>query len=227
MRYLVPVRWWQSLSNNRIINFVVATWKAVREVFSDVQMKGCHFHFSQAIHRNLQQFGLQREYNKKEELYSVVRMVFALALLPTSHIATGYAYIKAKADSLSLPSTDRLFQYFERYWLGQSYWGPSDWSMFGMPTRTNNDLEGWHTKLNRSLPYHKPNLYLIITLLDKESRDIPRQVRQVEREELTRRQAKGTKQRQKVLDKLWGKLEARSITTSGFLKNARNLMPTF
>lgn len=49
--------------------------------------------------------------------------------------------------------------------VGRAGWKPADWSMLGVEMRTNNDLEGYHHKLDRNLMYNKPNMYLLINIL--------------------------------------------------------------
>jgi len=48
-------------------------------------------------------------------------------------------------------SDDRVAQhldYVQRTWLDSIVWPPSAWSAFKQPAQTNNDVEGWHARLN-------------------------------------------------------------------------------
>jgi len=38
-------------------------------------------------------------------------------------------------------------QYVRRNWV-DGCWRPATWSVFRQPVRTNNDVEGWHHRLN-------------------------------------------------------------------------------
>jgi len=51
------------------------------------------------------------------------------------------------------PTTRRLHSicstcHMERQWISSTTWPPTTWSVFRQPVRTNNDVEGWHCRLN-------------------------------------------------------------------------------
>jgi len=54
-------------------DFELAVWKALHNVFPDTVVKGCVFHFTQAIWRQVQCLGLQQADNAKDKVYSLVR----------------------------------------------------------------------------------------------------------------------------------------------------------
>jgi len=43
------------------------------------------------------------------------------------------------------------------------------WSVFGQSVRTNNDVEGWHRRLNGKTSHGQLNLYLLLRLLGGEA----------------------------------------------------------
>ena len=49
-----------------VSDFEAALWLAVRDVFPGVAQRGCEFHFSQAVWRNVQSVGLQSAYAKDD-----------------------------------------------------------------------------------------------------------------------------------------------------------------
>ena len=58
------------------------------------------------------------------------------------------------------PKDGKLMQlvgYINRQWMENTTFPVSSWSAFMRPIRTNNDIEGWHNKLNQ---VGKPNLNL-------------------------------------------------------------------
>ncbi|KAI8516554.1 hypothetical protein Bbelb_051350 [Branchiostoma belcheri] len=58
--------------------------------------------------------------------------------------------------------------YMEREWLGNSVWSVDEWSVYFQPIRTNNDLEGYHTRLNKKAQ-NSLDFYLLVELLCKEA----------------------------------------------------------
>ena len=101
-----------------VIDFEAAVWQSVKEIFPSVELHGCHFHFAQAVYKNVQSFGLVSEY-KKGSVYSLIRKLFALPFLPHSVITVAFQAIKedANQDDANLK---RLLVYFERTWLKSS-----------------------------------------------------------------------------------------------------------
>ena len=57
-------------------------------------------------------------------------------------------------------------------WIKSSVFPPASWCMFNQQERTNNDAEGWHTKLNIGHCTHV-NLFRIVDFLFEEAELIP------------------------------------------------------
>lgn len=69
----------------------------------------------------------------------------ALPFLPYHEIPHHFNHVKLQATNRALR---QLIQYVDDQWITTVH-PPKDWSVFGQPIRTNNDLEGWHNALNR------------------------------------------------------------------------------
>jgi len=61
-----------------LIDFEAAIWQAIAVEFPDAIVKGCTFHFSQAIWRKVQDVGLQRAYKEKRLLHKFIRYVILI-----------------------------------------------------------------------------------------------------------------------------------------------------
>jgi len=59
--------------------------------------------------------------------------------------------------------------YVQRTWLDSTVWPPSAWSAFKQPARTNNDVEGWHARLNSRANHGRLNMYQLLYLLHEEA----------------------------------------------------------
>ena len=53
-------------------------WKAIRDVFPTASIKGCVFHFTQAVWRKTQELGLKTTYSQRGAEYRYIRMLMAL-----------------------------------------------------------------------------------------------------------------------------------------------------
>ena len=47
-------------------------------------------------------------------------------------------------------------------------WKPNCWSVYNQLIRTNNDVEGWHSSLNRAAARSNLEFYLLVELLSRE-----------------------------------------------------------
>ena len=56
-----------------------------------------------------------------------------------------------------------LLNYFENYWM--EVVDHKLWNMYGVQRRTNNNLEGWHLRLNRAIGKAHANIYEFVSKL--------------------------------------------------------------
>ncbi|KAL3890497.1 hypothetical protein ACJMK2_002779 [Sinanodonta woodiana] len=85
-------------------------------------------------------------------------------------------------------------EYVENTWITNPTWLPATRSVFQKAIRANNDVEGWHNRLNRSAMKSKLSLYMVVTLLYKEVNALPSQLKMVSNRKLKRRQTPKTKE---------------------------------
>ena len=81
-------------------------------------------------------------------------------------------------------------EYIERQWITSSFYRPERWSIFSREVRTNNDLKGWHRRLNNNARRGQIQLYLLVGLLCKEGSFVTIQSRLVSEGKLKRHQRK-------------------------------------
>ena len=73
--------------------------------------------------------------------------ILALPFLPATLIRETFNNM----ENHTSPSLQPLFSYVRRQWM-TGFFTPEDWSIFGSIIRTNNDVEGWHCRLNKKVP---------------------------------------------------------------------------
>lgn len=97
----------------------------------------------------MQTLGLTKEYNQNKEFQKFVRRIICLGLAPFQKIDD--LWLEFQDDMPISDTIQQLIDYFVETWLEdhalfhRSIWNHSD----NVYSRTNNDLEGWHNKLNR------------------------------------------------------------------------------
>lgn len=91
-----------------------------------------------------------------------------LPFLPPEHIVPVFQHLEQKAIC------DLLCNFIWRQRITNSVFPVQNWSVFMLSLRTNNDLEGWHNRLNRHVNQQGPEpFYLLLTELYKESEKVP------------------------------------------------------
>ena len=199
-----------------VVDFEASIWKAIPEVFGDVKILGCNFHWGQAVWRHVQQLGLQVSYNNDEGTRKFIRKVLALPYLPHEHIPEMYTRLRQDVESAELES---LMDYVNNTWMESEMWPPQTWSIFGQSVRTNNDVEGWHYRLNRKAKKGSLNFYLLVELLHNEAEMITIQTKLLSDSKVLRRQRNRYANHQGQIAKLWddyknGELSAKKLLRS-------------
>ena len=153
------------------IDFEYAAYNAVCSVFTGAEIKGCFFHFGQALFRKLVSLGLKSRYNNDVNFRHCFECISSLALIPLHDIMNAWIYIQSLLLNPSV-ETILLFEYVENNWLSNDrpLFSRDVWSQNGvLRGRTNNALEGLHSKLNRQINKVNPNFFVgVIKLIGVE-----------------------------------------------------------
>ena len=149
-----------------LVDFELGLLQAVKLHFPDADVKGCYFHFSQCLWRWVQNNGHVVLYRENEEFRTLIKHAAALAYLPSANVRLAWSTIRLNLSDGSAPAED-FVKYFTSSWTKD--FPVVMWNHFqSEEDRTNNRLEGWHNRLNRLAGRDHPNLFQLITLLQKE-----------------------------------------------------------
>ncbi|KAK3086339.1 hypothetical protein FSP39_017052 [Pinctada imbricata] len=196
------------------LDFEAATWRSIQEVFPEADIRGCSFHWGQAVMRKVANLGLKTTYNQRKTTYHSIRQLLSLPYLPADHIVPAFNSLKMSATTQPLKD---LMTYLENTWLSSSVWSVRQWSVFRLPVRTNNDTEGWHRRFASRTGATNLQFYRLVPELKKEAETVSIAAQLVDEQQLTRYQRDTYRRQQGQLFDLWDRYEDRAIKTSAFL----------
>ena len=168
------------------IDFEKGMWKAVRELFPGILVKGCFFHYAQACMRHIEEEGLKKAYCSNDATHKLLKKCIVLPLMHHEDIPCIFMELKSKVGANS-PLLSNFFQYVEINWIASTTWPPINWSVFGCSIRTNNDVEGWHNKINKRVGKSNLSFYKCSEELYKEALDIPAMCKALQEQKIRRR----------------------------------------
>ena len=81
-----------------VADFEKGLWNALRQLFLGIPIKGCVFHWCQAIFRKIQKSGLAVSYNSTGNTYTFLRKLMALPFLSREHKPLAFNKLKDTAQ---------------------------------------------------------------------------------------------------------------------------------
>ena len=154
-------------------DFEIALWQALRELRdsgqypSDLVIKGCYFHFTQAVLRKAMHFSLKKDYFKKSNsgCRVFVKWLMSLVLLPSHLITPTFTSMHNKIKEHKCTKLLKLYKYYKDNWINGPNWSIEDICQWGCCVRTNNDAERFHMKLMGKVEKTNVDFYELINIL--------------------------------------------------------------
>jgi hypothetical protein len=168
--------------------------------------------------------GLQPSYINDVGSNLIVRKIIALPLLPAEHIVPAFEKIAAGMTESRLVE---LSEYVRDTWLENKVWSVGNVCVFRQTIRTNNDVEGWHRRLNQRAQRGHLSLYLLIALLFRETRFVTLQLTLLTEGKLKRASRKKYSEINEQLKTLWDRYADDDISTSKLLRKCSRLTLPF
>ncbi|XP_070503123.1 uncharacterized protein [Chironomus tepperi] len=134
-------------------DFEMALRNGVKNVWQEIEIFGCYFHFCQALHRRASSYDyLLERIENSEKHKEFLMMIMRLGLLPIEMIDDGIAALKKfKEDDVDLQRDFLAFMhYFDKTWIGR--YPVNEWCISGRQIRTNNFVEGHNFKIKQFIP---------------------------------------------------------------------------
>ncbi len=164
-------------ATDMMMDFETAERNAFKLFFPNIRVRGCSFHFGQALLRKIGQIGLKLQYSDSESLvHSYVRHLLALPFLPTFlvldawHFYLQYPLNLAATLGIPIPDANTLnilsdfSRYFSATWLSRCYeWNHSD----NNSHRTNNIPEAFHSKFSRGFGHVHSSLHHVLNYIQE------------------------------------------------------------
>ena len=141
----------------------------------------------------------------------------ALPFLPVEHIEEAFRQMTASSTTVDERLTG-LITYVADTWVSSRLWSPKAWSAYRCSVRTNNDVEGWHNRLNRKTRRGHLDIYQLASLLFSEAQFVDVQARLVSEARLCRYQKKTYTRVQGRLASYWTQYESGQLSTSALLR---------
>ena len=164
---------------------------------------------------------MQTSYHEKKETFSFCRLLMALPFLPAEFIQRTFQEIQGQAEIA--PPLRSLLTYMETNWIMNTQFPIRSWSVFQRPFKTNNDVEGWHNRLNQNVPSGGLNFYELVKRLHDEATDVELMCQFVEEGQLKHLQRKKYKHLHDKIMSLWEQFDNREITIKSLLKSCSYL----
>jgi hypothetical protein len=158
-------------------------------------------------------FFFQFAYNRRGDVFKLCRSLMSLPFLPANHIEAAIHHLTQQTKDATLL---KLILYFKKTWI-TGFYEIASWCVFKQSTRTNNDVEGWHRRLNKKTDDEKSPFYLLVIRLYEEAQLLPIQRKLVSEGKLSRYQRKQVRSNQAIMFNLWDEYTAGSISASRLL----------
>ena len=166
---------------------------------------------------------LQKRYNANKTFRSFFQKVMGLALIPSSRIAEATAYLQLEVNRMVRqrgaadlqPKVQQLLDYVMTNWIDGRMFKHSDWCGYMVNVRTNNHMEGYHSRLNSRMGSKKKNPKYIdlMKTLHEESKQVALTIAELANGQYSERVNKKAAERNLQLTDLWTQFQRGRIET--------------
>ena len=151
--------------DDAIGDFEVAPRNAFKAVIPSINIKGCLFHYCQAIWTHTKKYNLVTCYSKSEQFKKWLKCIMALPLLPQGEIGTVFKILSE--EQVEVCETDqrskrKLIKYINSEWASKD-----GLSIYSSGFTTNNACEIYHKGLKSKIRIKRPNIWSFMEHLEQ------------------------------------------------------------
>ena len=149
-----------------------AARNAFKQVYPNIKLHGCWFHFTQRIWIKVQKLGLSESFRNNPEVRKYVRQLMAIPFLPAALIIPTYRFLHLPSPKNpdTLNKLEKPNKYFLKRWLTQIK--PEELSLSDITISTNNSAESYHSKLKSIVKTSHPRIWSFIATLNQIIQDV-------------------------------------------------------
>ena len=162
-----------AMPHSLMTDFESSMLSALNQIYPGIPQVGCLFHLAKNVFRRVQHIGLQQNYLKDPLFRGNIRMIPALSFVPVQDVILAFNEACNHCGIDEQPVLDC----FETNYIGDLRRGrrllplfPHElWNMHNQVLnefpRTNNNLEGWHTRFSTMFRQTHPSIWEFIDTL--------------------------------------------------------------
>ena len=151
-----------------LCDFEKAEHEAIQQHFPEADIRGCLFHWKQAVRRRLMKLP---DYPSDPVLKEELETLFGLAFVPVGDVVDSWEYLKTNLSPSTVAAAATFLQYFESTWIRSAVYPVKMWNMHQTVIddgpRTNNHSEGNNNALSRFIGCSNPSGGLLADALSK------------------------------------------------------------
>ena len=141
-------------------DFEKASMGAWRDSFPDIKIRGCLFHYKQAIVKKLASLNLKSFFCKNPSANCFFNLFMGLGFLPQNKMIETFQLLSSAqfGNDIQMSNIRKFLRYFERTWLIDT----SVINWFDAECLTNNFSETFNKQLKHTFKVHHANPWVFI-----------------------------------------------------------------
>ena len=167
-------------------DFEKASMGAWRDSFPDIKIRGCLFHYKQAIVKKLASLNLKSFFCKNPSANCFFNLFMGLGFLPQNKMIETFQLLSSAqfGNDIQMSNIRKFLRYFERTWLIDT----SVINWFDAECLTNNFSETFNKQLKHTFKVHHANPWVFIEKMDLIFEDLNLEIARIRNGLVTTRQ---------------------------------------